>query len=44
LREGYYGQLVHAHYELIYAIASSLALMFVALVLVRQAAGRVQPE
>jgi len=44
LREGYYGQIVHAHYELIYAIASSLALMFVALVLVRQAAGRVQPE
>jgi capsular polysaccharide transport system permease protein len=44
LREGYYGPLVHAHYELIYAISSSLALMFVALVLVRQAAGRVQPE
>jgi len=45
LREGYYGPaLVHAHYELIYAITSSLALMFVALLMVRQAAGRVQPE
>lgn len=44
LREGYYGALVHAHYVPTYATAASFALLFIALVLVRQAAGRVQPE
>jgi capsular polysaccharide transport system permease protein len=44
LREGYFGPLVRAHYDIGYAVTSSLVLMFVALCLIREAARRVVLE
>ncbi|PNU05078.1 ABC transporter permease [Novosphingobium guangzhouense] len=44
VREGYFGNRAHAHYDLGYVIPFSLVLSFVALMIVRWVAARVVPE
>lgn len=44
IREGYFGDTVHAHYDIAYISIFSLCLTFIALALCRDAGRRVEPE